>query len=338
MLSRLILVRADSVVLLVSPDEAFRVSLTGMLNSLGLCVEVPQDGEAAVAKTEAMTTGILLLDARLPGVASGCLLALLDERGIHKKIAIALIAEEVSDEWIARLREGVIDDIVPRDTDASGWNTHLHAMQRGHELSREVEQLREATLVDVRHDRLTGVLNRKTMLTLLFRETDRVQRLHGTMSMILLEIDAMSQWKFELGDAGCDQLRREVATRTGHILRSYDLLGRTGENEFLLALPGCSTINAMMLAERLRMDLFGEPFTVTTPRGEVVQAQLSACLAVTSSRGRSPLVVLREAELTLAQSRLSGHGTLRCASESPLSAESGPIASKLFPQAEFAMR
>ena len=338
MLSRQILRWPDSAVLLVSPDETLRASLTRILNSLGLCVEVAQDGEAAVAMIDALATGILLLDVRLPGVASGCLLAMLDELGVHKTIAIALIAEEVSDEWIARLREGVIDDIVPRDTDASGWNTHLHSMQRGHDISRELEQLRESTLVEVRHDRLTGALNRETMLTLLFRETDRVQRLRGALSIILLEIDAMSQWKFDLGDAGCDELRREVAIRIGRILRSYDLLGRTGDNEFLLALPGCSTINAMMLAERLRMELFGEPFTVTTSRGEVVQARLSSCLAVTSSRGRSPVVVLREAELTLAQCRLSGSDTLRCACESPLSAESGTGAGKLFSEAEFAMR
>jgi two-component system, cell cycle response regulator len=339
------LIKAGAAALLASPDVALIADLRRIFNSLDLCVETVTDADSALSALLSVRDGghdwgIVLLDVRLPGVASGRLLATMDEYGVHKRCAIALIAEQVSDEWIARLREGVIDDIVPRNTDASGWNTHLHSMQRGHQLYCELELLREASLLEVRHDRLTGVLNRETMLTLLFRETDRVQRLRGTLSMILLEIDDMAHWERKLGSEACDGLRREVAVRTGRILRSYDLLGRSGENEFLLAMPGCSTINAMMLTERLPMDIFGEPFAVNLALGERAQVQLSACFAVAASRGRSPVVVLREAELALAQGRLSGRDTLLCASQSPLSAEtdSGAAAARLFPDTELVSR
>jgi len=100
------------------------------------------------------------------------------------------------------------------------------------------------------------------------------------------------------------------------------MLGRVGNDELLLALPGCSTINAMMLAERLRMDVFGEVFLVRNPEGSPVQVRLTASFAITGSRGRSPVVVLREAEQTIAQCKASGPDSMRCASESPLSAES----------------
>jgi len=38
-------------------------------------------------------------------------------------------------------------------------------------------------------DRLTGVYNRETMLSILFRETDRVQRMKSSLCVILFDID-----------------------------------------------------------------------------------------------------------------------------------------------------
>jgi diguanylate cyclase (GGDEF)-like protein len=321
------------------------LDLKRILNALGLRVEAITNAESVVEAVGSLTAatqtkGIVLLDVRLPAVASGRLLATMHEYGVHRQCAIALIAQQVSDEWIARLREGVIDDIVPQNADAASWKTHISTMQRGHLLYCELEQMRASTLVELEHDRVTGMFNRETMLAILFRETDRVQRLHGALSMVLFEVDDFERWNGELGSEGGNALLREVANRSGRILRSYDMLGRVSANGFLLALPGCSTINAMMLAERLRADVFGEPFLIQTPGWEPAEVPLTACFAITASRGRSPVVVLREAEETLERCKLSGPNTMRCGNESPLSAElasafatDGP---RLFPEPEMA--
>ena len=327
---------SGSAVLLASPDPLLLANLQRILNSLGMCVEIVSTADRAIAAMQTMREqGILLLDVRLAGVSNGQLLAAVAGHEIRKRCAIALIADQVSDEWIARLREGVIDDIVPRNTDAAGWTTHLHSMQRGHELYCELENLRETTQLEVQHDRVTGVFNRDTMLTMLFRETDRVQRLRDALSTVLLELDDFAQLRQNFGSEATGNLLRDVAFRTSRMLRSYDLLGRSGPEAFLLALPGCSTINAMMLAERLRVEIFAEPFLITDSNGKKVEVPMTACYAVTSSRGRSPIVVLREAERTLVKAKLSGPDTLRCASESPLAAETaGP---HLFPEVEMAL-
>ncbi len=123
---------------------------------------------------------------------------------------------------------------------------------------------------------------------------------------------------------------------TMRILRSYDLLGRTGKDEFLLALPGCCTINAAMMAERLRIEVFGEPFMVPSlakhEPGEAMPVKLTACCAVASSRGRSPVVVLREAEQTMALAKRSGPGTIRCANDSSLSSGTRAEFASLHPE------
>ena len=150
-------------------------------------------------------------------------------------------------------------------------------------------------------DELTGAYSRSGALSLLFRETDRAQRMKTPLSLLLLGIDDVAWWRERLGSTTGDELLREVATRIERQLRSYDVLGRMGEDEFLAVLPGCSLADATLLAERLRVDVFARGFSVAH---EAVQ--LTACFGIASSEGRSPVVVMREAELALENARETG--------------------------------
>jgi GGDEF domain-containing protein len=78
-------------------------------------------------------------------------------------------------------------------------------------------------------------------------------------------------------------------------------------DEFLVALPACSLASAMILAERLRVDVFSVPFRIA---GEAIR--LSACFGIANSRGRSPVVVLREAEKALELSKAAGPESIQC--------------------------
>ena len=43
------------------------------------------------------------------------------------------------------------------------------------------------------YDALTGFLNRETMIGELFRETDRIQRMGGVLSFMLIEIEGFAE-------------------------------------------------------------------------------------------------------------------------------------------------
>ena len=327
-------VHTGTAVLLVSPDPPLFLDLQTIFHTLGLRlmpVTAVEDAMTVIQSLHALD--VVLLDARLPGLANGRLLTAMHEAGVHSRCAIALVAGRASDEWIARLREGEIDDIVPSAADASAWRAHLSTMRRGHRLHCELEQMRAAAMLEVQRDHVTGAFHRETMLTLLFRETDRVQRLRGVLSVMLFAIDEFGRWKRELGREGSDALLREVTARAGRALRSYDLLGRIGESQFLIALPGCVPGNAEVLADRLRMEVFGGLFLVRGEGREPTQLRLSASIAIVSSRGRSPVVVLREAEETLARAQRNGPGSLLCAHEPELGADPESELVKLFPEA-----
>jgi diguanylate cyclase (GGDEF)-like protein len=307
--------------LLASPDPALLIALEPALIACGAHVEVVLSLEAAldsIAENPALT--LALLDTSLQGMDPRMnidrLLAAVRAEDTGSRLAIVLISDVVTQDWTDRLAEGVIDDLILRSTEVAYWQLRVRMLLRNRTDARELEILREKQSLHARMDHLTGVYNRETILTMLFRETDRVQRMNGSLSLLLLDIDDFGHWNSRLGNDACDDLLCQVAGRITRLLRSYDILGRAGKDEFLLGLPGCTTINAIALAERIRTEVFSAPFHV----GEDC-LRLSACLGIASSLGRSPVVVLREAEQALQWARTSGPESIQCYGDCPHSAD-----------------
>jgi diguanylate cyclase (GGDEF)-like protein len=301
------------VFLLASPDPALLTGLEPVLAVGGARVEIFLSAEAALsALTAADAPTLALLDVNLPGIEMGQLLATARAETADRRFPIVLISDTVTQEWIDGLAEEVIDDLLPRTFQPAFLRLRLEAVLRNHGKSRELELLRETAALNAQMDRLTGIYNRETMLSMLFRETDRVQRMKSPLCVILFDIDDFGHWNLRLGSETCDELLCQVAARTTRLLRSYDLLGRAGNDEFLMALPGCTSVNAVLMAERIRMDVFSAPFRVN---GDAIR--LSACFGIANSLGRSPVVVLREAEQAMLVAKAIGPESIQCAGDFP---------------------
>jgi len=299
-----------STFLLASPEPALLGAVESLLLGLGARVQIALTAEAALAAITAEAAPCLaLLDTKLPGMEMGQLLAAASGEG-GQRVAIVLISDSATPEWMDRLAEGVVDDLILRSDDYPYWKLRLEMVLRMVQRARELEEQREAALRSAQTDHLTGVLNRETLLSMLFRETDRAQRMKSSLSLLLFDIDDFGHWNSRLGAQICDELLCQAATRASRLLRSFDLLGRMGKDEFLVALPGCSTVNGVMLAERLRTEVFSVPYRAG---GEAIR--LSACFGIAGSHGRSPVVVLREAEEALGWARTAGPESIQCFGE-----------------------
>jgi diguanylate cyclase (GGDEF)-like protein len=296
--------------LLASPDPELLAAIEPVLLAAGGRPVIVLTAEAALGAMNAPhPLGLALLDENLPGMELGQLLVAARPSQAGSRFPIILIADAVSRELIERMQQGTIDDMIPRGDERCYWRLRVEQALRVHRLQRELASLRAATVLDAQLDRLTGVYNRDALLTMMFRETDRVQRTKSSLCLVLFDIDDFGHWNSLFGGEICDELLCQVAARTRRLLRSYDLLGRPGLDEFLVVLPSCDPANAMMLAERLRLDVFSEPFRVD---GESIR--LSACFGLAASYGRSPVVVLREAEQALGRARAAGPESIqRCA-------------------------
>jgi diguanylate cyclase (GGDEF)-like protein len=104
-----------------------------------------------------------------------------------------------------------------------------------------------------RHDLLTRTLNRTGIEARLSIELDRAHRKGHPLSAVLIDVDHFKTINDDHGHAAGDQALRSVAECIANSLRSYDLLGRYGGDEFLLLLPETRSREALEVADRIRV-------------------------------------------------------------------------------------
>jgi two-component system, cell cycle response regulator len=309
-----------STFLLGSNSPVLAAALEPVLLACGARLSVETTSERALLVMNGREPpSLVLLDLGLPGMGISQLLACVRTEKRVRRFPIVLISDNVSAECMERLAEGVIDDLIPRTAPSSYWRLRIDSVMRAFRRTREMEQLREAAALPSQTDPVTGLYSQPALVSMLFRETDRVQRMKTALCLILFEIQSSTQWHPRLGTIAHDDLRLEMVGRIQRLLRSYDLFGRTGNEEFVLGLPGCSLVNAVVLAERIRLEVFSAPFSWA---GQPIR--VSACFGIAASLGRSPVVVLREAAKALQIAKAAGPDSIQCAGDSPM-AEPAPF-------------
>jgi diguanylate cyclase (GGDEF)-like protein len=301
-------------VLVATPDHKLGLQLARTLAKLGYSVQPVADSAAAMEFLLGPNPAeIALLDDTLSGQSGLLLAAELKRRPGAKQTWIMLLSGSADAATITAAADAGVDDLLLCGSDRASISisemelrVRLSVAGRVQELARRLQTQAEAVSFHAAHDRLTGLWNRESLLSLLFPETDRVQRMATPLAFMLLDVDSFARVNAEYGYEAGDKILQELASRLRRYMRSYDLLGRFGEDEFLLALPGCNSHQARDLAERIRTTMLRRPFDAGRD-----MITLTASIGLAQSRGRSPLVVLREAERALATAKLDGRNCER---------------------------
>lgn len=140
----------------------------------------------------------------------------------------------------------------------------------GRDITDESRQ-RDELLKQARTDWLTGAMNRGSIDALLAAEVERVRRYGRKMSLVLFDIDGFKQVNDRHGHTTGDVVLQEVADTVKARLRTNDLFGRLGGDEFLILLPEASAEGAAALAEDVRAEVeqrsFADGLKVTLSLG-----------------------------------------------------------------------
>ncbi|WP_421281464.1 diguanylate cyclase [Aeromonas taiwanensis] len=110
-------------------------------------------------------------------------------------------------------------------------------------------------------DRLTGIWNRGHIEETAKQEMARLERYGHPVSLIMMDIDYFKQINDKLGHGAGDIALKEFCAVVQSCIRTTDLLGRWGGEEFLLLLPNSGFANAAPLAERIRSAIEQYPFS-----------------------------------------------------------------------------
>ena len=122
------------------------------------------------------------------------------------------------------------------------------------EVARLQEELTQASEL-VRHDPLTGVLNRKGMDEALSREVARTRRRQSALCLAMLDIDNFKRlndtYGHDIGDAALVHLAQVVRDT----LRPQDTLARYGGEEFVIVLTDTHIGDALQVMVRVQREL-----------------------------------------------------------------------------------
>ncbi len=113
-------------------------------------------------------------------------------------------------------------------------------------------QLYQKTLDLAQHDGLTGLANRRYLMERLKQEMDRAERYETSLSVIMLDLDKFKSFNDSYGHVKGDELLKAFAAMVRKAVRSTDIAGRYGGEEFCVVLPNTSVKGAQVIAERIR--------------------------------------------------------------------------------------
>jgi diguanylate cyclase len=158
----------------------------------------------------------------------------------------------------------VVLDVVMHETrsvqlDAQRTHDELLLMRKKvEEAEREVERLQQelaSASEMVRHDPLTGALNRKGMDDALETEASRAKRHGSLLCLAMLDIDNFKKLNDSFGHAAGDAALVHLAKVVEETIRPEDTLSRYGGEEFVVLLPNTSLDDAITAMTRVQREL-----------------------------------------------------------------------------------
>ena len=103
------------------------------------------------------------------------------------------------------------------------------------------------------HDPLTGLSNRRNLITHAEREMARARRTGKPIALVIADIDHFKQINDQRGHEVGDRVIAHAGSLMQQLCRSEDVVARWGGEEFLLLLPMTDMGAATELAERIRL-------------------------------------------------------------------------------------
>jgi len=286
-------------ILLVEDSYIERQRIGSYLTDWGLDSLAVGSGTEAVKLLEGPEPpNMVLLDWMLPGLDGIDVCRRIRAAGTRSAYiyTVMLTAKNRKQDLLLAMEAGA-DDYLAKPVDPSELRARIMAGKR-------ILELQQSLRFSATHDFLTTLLNRSEILAALDREFSRSGREGRAATVIMADIDHFKRINDSLGHAAGDEVLKEVAHRLKADLRSYDVVGRYGGEEFLIILPGCELATGARRADEIRNLVAKDP--ILTPFG-TTSVTVSMGVTVTSpNRDHSVSDILHEADVSMYAAKKNG--------------------------------
>lgn len=169
------------------------------------------------------------------------------------------------------------------------------------ELVRQNRQLKRESLIDP----LLGTWNKAAIVRSLRLEIERSAKAEKPLSLLLISLDQIAKLRELHGVAMSDLVMVKAVSRIRSCIRPFDALGRFGDDELLVVLPGASHLVSTAVGERIRMAVMMHPDTIENE--EVVLSISAGAVSTDTYPNTEPEVLIGLAEKALLSARSAGN-------------------------------
>ena len=170
---------------------------------------------------------------------------------------------------------------------------------------RRVSQLLE---MQAHTDALTGIANRRRFFEVAEAELARTRRYDKPLSLLMLDIDRFKEVNDTHGHRAGDRVLQQLARTCLEVLRTVDVAGRVGGEEFAILLPETALDGAVEVAERLREAVA----KAGVAREEGVPLRVTVSIGVATTAGSANLdTLMSQADDALYDAKHRGRNRVR---------------------------
>jgi len=229
-------------VLVVDDDESLASHTELVLQGSGMETRMTTDPMGVFEVLDDFSPELILLDLYMPGCDGQDIAAVIRQREEYAGIPIVFLSGEADKNKQLSAMEMGGDDFLTKPIQAS----HLISSVRI-----RAERFRELRSFMVR-DSMTGLFNHTTTKQLLDTEIARVQRSGADLALVSLDIDHFKNVNDTYGHSVGDRVIKSLARLLRQRLRSADVIGRMGGEEFAAILPESGLEQAAHVCEQIR--------------------------------------------------------------------------------------
>jgi two-component system cell cycle response regulator len=230
-----------------------------------------------------------------------------------RQLPILLLAEERA---LPRLAKGLdlgANDYLVRPVDRNELLARARTQIRRKRLQDRLGENYRRSLSLALTDDLTGLYNRRYVFAHLSELIARHAEGGNNTAVMIFDIDHFKRVNDRYGHPAGDDVLRELAVRAQRNVRSVDLVGRLGGEEFVVVMPETNLSGAAVVADRLRLAVCDEAFNLPA-NGELIPVTISIGVAITAPGEDTLEGLLKRADEALYAAKNGGRNRVVTAS------------------------
>ena len=158
------------------------------------------------------------------------------------------------------------------------------------------------------HDALTGLPNRTLLQERIEHALKRVQRDHGRLAILFIDLDRFKVINDTLGHHAGDMLLQTAAERLQHCLRDSDTIARQGGDEFVVLIENFSDTQYLGNVARKIMHALEQPFFLM---GQELFVSASIGISAYPEDGTDLHTLLKNADVAMYRAKERGKNTFQ---------------------------